>query len=84
MALLCAHPSRGVDVRGTAFLHEQLLELRQRGVGILLISEELSELLRLADRIAVLYEGRLVGEFARQQVDVERLGRLMTGAETAA
>ncbi|MBA2635047.1 MAG: ABC transporter ATP-binding protein [Chloroflexi bacterium] len=84
VALLCAHPSRGVDVRGTAFLHEQLLQLRQRGVGILLISEELSELLRLADRIAVLYEGRLVGEFARQQVDVERLGRLMTGAETAA
>ena len=84
VALLCAHPSRGVDVRGTAFLHEQLLELRQRGVGILLISEELSELLRLADRIAVLYEGRLVGEFARQQVDVERLGRLMTGAEAVA
>jgi ABC-type uncharacterized transport system ATPase subunit len=84
VALLCAHPSRGVDVRGTAFLHDQLLGLRDRGVGILLISEELSELLRLADRIAVLYEGRLVGEFARDRVDVARLGRLMTGAESAA
>ncbi len=84
VALLCAHPSRGVDVRGTAFIHEQLLGLRERGVGILLISEELSELLRLADRIAVLYEGRLVGEFARQAVDVEQLGRLMTGAEAVA
>ena len=82
--LLCAHPSRGVDVRGTAFIHEQLLTLRSEGVGILLISEELSELLRLADRIAVLYEGSIVGRFDRADVNVEQLGRLMTGLDAAA
>ncbi|HEX2222517.1 MAG TPA: ABC transporter ATP-binding protein [Candidatus Limnocylindria bacterium] len=84
VALLCAHPSRGVDVRGTAFIHEQLMGLRERGVGVLLISEELTELLRLADRLVVLYDGRIVGRFDRRSVDVERLGRLMTGAEAAA
>lgn len=80
--VLAAHPTRGVDVRGIAFIHEQLLRLRQEGTAILLISEELGELLRLSDRIVVLYEGRIVGEFGRGEVDVERLGRLMTGIET--
>ena len=84
VALLCAHPSRGVDVRGTAFIHEQLIALRERGVGVLLISEELTELLRLSDRLVVLYDGQIVGRFDRGAVDVDRLGRLMTGAEQAA
>ena len=82
--LLAAHPTRGVDVKGIAFVHEQLLGLRDGGTAILLISEELSEVLRLADRICVLFGGRIVGWFDRGAVDVERLGRLMTGAEAAA
>jgi simple sugar transport system ATP-binding protein len=81
--LVAAHPSRGVDVKGTAFIHEQLLGLRDRGAAILLISEELTELVRLSDRIAVLYEGRIVGTFERGAIDIHRLGRLMTGAEEA-
>jgi general nucleoside transport system ATP-binding protein len=82
--LLAAHPTRGVDVKGIAFVHDQLLELRDSGTAILLISEELGEILRLADRICVLFDGRIVGTFDRDTVDVERLGRLMTGAEAAA
>jgi general nucleoside transport system ATP-binding protein len=81
--LVAAHPSRGVDVKGTAFIHEQLLGLRDRGAAVLLISEELTELVRLSDRIAVLYEGRIVGTFDRGAIDIHRLGRLMTGAEEA-
>jgi ABC-type uncharacterized transport system ATPase subunit len=81
--LIAAHPSRGVDVKGTAFIHGQLRTLRERGVAILLISEELSELLRLSDRIAVLYDGRIVALLKRDEVDLNRLGRLMTGAEEA-
>jgi general nucleoside transport system ATP-binding protein len=81
--LVAAHPSRGVDVKGTAFIHEELLRLRTTGTAILLISEELSELLRLSDRILVLFEGRIVGSFDRGEVEVEQLGRLMTGAEAA-
>lgn len=82
--IMAAHPSRGVDVKGTAFIHEQLLRLRDQGAAILLISEELGEVLRLSARIAVLYEGRIVGTFDRGALDLERLGRLMTGAEAAA
>ncbi|MBA3875520.1 MAG: heme ABC transporter ATP-binding protein [Anaerolinea sp.] len=80
--VLAAHPTRGVDVKGIAFIHEQLLRLRGEGTGILLISEELAELFRLADRIVVLYEGQIVGEFARDAVDIDHLSRLMTGVET--
>ena len=83
LVLVAAHPSRGVDVKGTAFIHEQLLELRDRGAAILLISEELTELVRLSDRIAVVYEGRIVGTFDRGAIDIHRLGRLMTGAGEA-
>jgi len=81
--LIAAHPSRGVDVTGTAFIHEQLLRLRAAGTAVLLVSEELAELIRLSDRILVLFEGRIVGAFKRGEVDIERLGRLMTGAEAA-
>jgi simple sugar transport system ATP-binding protein len=81
--LVAAHPSRGVDVKGTAFIHTQLLGLRDRGGAVLLISEELTELLRVSDRLAVLYEGRIVGTFQRDAVDLDRLGRLMTGAQEA-
>jgi simple sugar transport system ATP-binding protein len=82
--LLAAHPTRGVDVKGIAFIHEQLLALRAAGVAILLISEELTEVLRLSDRVCVLYEGRIVGTFDRGSIDLDRLGRLMTGAEPVA
>jgi simple sugar transport system ATP-binding protein len=79
--LVAAHPTRGVDVKGAAFVRRQLLSLRERGAAILLISEELSELLALSDRIAVLYDGRIAATLSRDEVDLDRLGRLMTGAE---
>jgi simple sugar transport system ATP-binding protein len=81
--LVAAHPSRGVDVKGTDFIRAQLLGLRDRGAAVLLISEELTELVQLSDRMAVLYEGRIVGTFDRGAIDIHRLGRLMTGAEEA-
>ena len=82
-ALLCAQPTRGVDVGATLHIHEALRRARAEGKAILLISAELSELCALADRIAVMFEGRLVGELDRAQTDtaqgLQRLGRLMTG-----
>lgn len=84
MVLIAAHPSRGVDVKGTAFIHDQLLGLRERGAAVLLISEELTELVRLSDRIVVLYDGRIVGTFDRGAIEIQRLGLLMTGAEAPA
>jgi simple sugar transport system ATP-binding protein len=79
--LIAAQPTRGVDIGATEYIHKRLLDQRQRGVAILLISEDLDELLGLSDRIVVLYEGRIVGELLNQDVDVRQLGALMAGVK---
>jgi ABC-type uncharacterized transport system ATPase subunit len=77
--LIAAQPTRGVDIMGTAFIHDRLREFRGRGGGVLLISEELSELLELSDRIVVLHAGRVAGVLSREQASVETIGQLMLG-----
>jgi simple sugar transport system ATP-binding protein len=81
--LVAAHPSRGVDVRGSAFIHEQLLEARQVGAAVLLISEDVFELLDASDRLVVLFRGRIVADLPVEHASPERLGPLMTGAAAA-
>jgi ABC-type uncharacterized transport system ATPase subunit len=76
--VIIAHsPSRGLDVRATAFVHEHLRAARDRGAGVLLISEDLDEILLLADRIGVMSRGRLVAEF--DTPDRQAIGRAMVG-----
>lgn len=65
--ILAAKPTRGVDIGAIEFIHEQLLEARNRGAGVLLISSELEELMNLSDRILVLFKGQIVAEFHRSQ-----------------
>lgn len=77
--LVAVQPSRGLDVGAIEFISERLKAAARRGVGILLISSELDELLALSERIVVIHAGRIVGEMARDQIDVERLGLLMGG-----
>jgi len=78
--LLVAHqPTRGLDVAATEEVHARLLELRERGVAVLLISEDLDEVLALSDRIGVLYEGRLMGVVPAEAARVEELGLMMAG-----
>ncbi|MCL4251831.1 MAG: ABC transporter ATP-binding protein [Anaerolineae bacterium] len=79
--VIAAQPTRGVDIGATEYVHQKLLEQKQRGAAILLISEDLDEILLLSDRILVMYNGRLVGEFDAAAVDLDRLSLLMTGAE---
>ena len=79
--IVAAHPTRGVDIGGIEFIHKKLLEARDRGVGVMLISADLSELLSLSDRISVIYEGKIVGTFKVEQVDEFQLGYLMTGGK---
>ena len=79
VALVVSQPTRGLDVGATEFVHRQLLDRRAAGAGILLVSEDLEELLALADRIVVLYEGRINGEMYAAAADIERLGLLMAG-----
>ena len=77
--LIAAQPTRGVDIGATEYIHQRLLTERDMGTAILLISEDLDEIRALSDRIAVMYEGRIVGEVENQDVDIEQLGLLMTG-----
>ena len=79
--LLADQPTRGLDVGAVAFVHGRLLEARRRGAGIVLISEDLDELLRLADRVAVLHRGHLSDTLPTSGVTVRELGLLMTGQQ---
>jgi simple sugar transport system ATP-binding protein len=78
--LVAAQPTRGVDIGATEYIHQRLLEERVKGTAILLISEDLDEIMALSDRIAVMYEGRIVGIVQRSQVDVRQIGAMMAGA----
>ena len=82
--LVAASPTRGLDVAATDAVRALLLDATGQGVGILLISEDLDEILALADRIAVLYEGRIMGIVERQKAEVEELGLMMAGSAGAA
>ncbi len=77
--IIVAQPTRGLDVGATEYVHNKLLEQRERGAAILLISEDLDEILALADRIAVIYEGQIMGLLPTAEADIERLGLLMAG-----
>lgn len=85
--ILANQPTRGLDVGAVAFVHRRLLDARDRGAGIILISEDLDELLALCDRVAVLYRGTLTPPRPIEEVTIGGLGRLMAGdgvARTAA
>ena len=79
--LVAASPTRGLDVAGIEVVHSYLRDAAARGVGVLLLSEDLDEIRALADRIAVMYEGAIVGERDAETATVEELGLLMAGGE---
>jgi simple sugar transport system ATP-binding protein len=81
VALVAAAPTRGLDVAGIETVHAYLRDAAANGVGVLLISEDLDEIMALADRIAVMYEGAIVGERDASTATVEELGLLMAGGE---
>ena len=77
--IVVSQPTRGLDLAATTYVRSKLVEQRQRGAAILLISEDLDEILELADRIAVIYEGEIRKVFATAEVTPEELGLLMAG-----
>ena len=81
--IVVSQPTRGLDIAATEYVHGELLAQRQRGAGVLLVSEDLDELLALADRLIVLYEGTIVGAMPIAEADPERLGLLMAGLAQA-
>jgi len=72
-------PTRGVDIGAIEFIHKRLIELRDSGKAILLISVELDEILSLSDRIMVLFDGQIMGERLAANTDEKELGLLMAG-----
>ncbi|RMG37773.1 MAG: ABC transporter ATP-binding protein, partial [Methanobacteriota archaeon] len=79
--VIASQPTRGVDIGVMEQVHTNLIDLRNRNAGILLVSADLDEVLKLSDRLIVMYEGKVVGEMNREEVDIERLSRLMISGE---
>ena len=79
--LVAVYPTRGLDMGAVEFIHQRLLEIRESGIGILLISEELDEIMNLSDRIAVIYKGSVQKILNHDEATKERLGILMAGVK---
>lgn len=79
LVLVAAQPTRGLDVGAIEYMTNRIRDAARSGVGVLLISTELEEILELSDRVAVIHRGRIVGEMPRRDVDLDRLGLMMGG-----
>jgi simple sugar transport system ATP-binding protein len=77
--LLVGQPTRGVDIGAIEFIHKQLVALRDAGKAVLLVSVELDEILSLSDRIAVMFDGEIMGERDPEKTNETELGLLMAG-----
>jgi simple sugar transport system ATP-binding protein len=80
--LIANQPTRGLDVGSIEYIHRTLIEMRDQGVGILLVSAELDEIMSLSDRIAVMYEGEIVGVLDARDATRKELGLLMAGSKS--
>lgn len=79
--LIAVQPTRGLDVGAIEYIHKQIVKQRDNGKAVLLVSLELDEVLNVSDRILVMYEGNIVGEFDPQTTNVQELGLYMAGAK---
>ena len=79
--IIASYLTRGLDVQSTIAARQALLQARDDGAGVLLISEDLEELFMLSDRLIVLYGGRIVGSFTPDETNYNEVGHLMTGSE---
>lgn len=79
--IIAVQPTRGLDISATEYVHTRLMDERARGAAILLISTELEEVLLLSDRIAVLYEGEIMGEVSGEDAEIDEIGIMMAGAK---
>ena len=77
--LLVGQPTRGVDIGAIEFIHQRIIDMRDKGAAVLLVSVELDEILSLADRIVVMFDGELVGERVNENVTDREIGLLMAG-----
>jgi len=79
--LIASQPTRGLDVGSIEYIHKRIIEKRDEGAGVLLVSPELDEIMKLSDRIAVMYKGKIMAILPAERVTREQLGLLMAGVE---
>jgi len=79
--IVAAQPTRGLDIGAAEYVREQLIKQRDEGTAVLLISEDLDEIFALSDRIAVIYEGKIMGILSREEATKEKVGLLMAGVQ---
>jgi simple sugar transport system ATP-binding protein len=79
--LIANQPTRGLDVGSIEYIHHEIVEMRDRGIAVLLVSAELDEIMALSDRIAVMYRGQIVSTVEAKKVTREQLGLWMAGAQ---
>ena len=79
--ILAVQPTRGLDVGAIEFIHKQLIQERDLGRAVLLVSLELDEILSIADRIIVIFDGEITGQFITKDVSAEELGLYMSGSK---
>jgi simple sugar transport system ATP-binding protein len=82
--LVASQPTRGVDVGSIEYIHAQIVAERDEGVAVLVVSTELDEVMALADRVIVMYRGRVVADLPRDQTDHSEVGLYMAGAKEQA
>jgi len=81
--LIASQPTRGVDIGAIEFIYKKILELKASGAAVLLVSAELDEVFSLSDRVAVLYEGKIVGVVEPEKISQQEIGLMMTGGKKA-
>jgi simple sugar transport system ATP-binding protein len=79
--LIAVQPTRGLDVGAIEYIHKQIVEQRNKGKAVLLISLELDEVMNLSDRILVMYEGKITGELDPKNTTINELGLYMSGSK---
>ncbi len=81
--IIAVYPVRGLDVAATETIHQLLVEQRNQGIGILLVSEDLDEIFKLADRVAVMFAGQIMGILPIDQANLDEVGLMMAGARAS-
>jgi ABC-type uncharacterized transport system ATPase subunit len=77
--LIVHNPARGLDIGAAEYIHKQLIKQKENGVGVLLLSLDLDEILTISDRIGVIYEGKIITIVEKQDADIDQIGLLMGG-----
>jgi simple sugar transport system ATP-binding protein len=77
--LVAVHPTRGLDIGATRYVHDKMIDSRDKGCGVLLISADFDEVLKLSDRIVVMFEGEIVGTFSGENPPINEISLAMAG-----